>query len=580
MNDQPVLGEQPPMALVRSRLGRRRRLSLVWAIPAVTAVIGAWLVWMTLAERGPQVTISFQSAEGLTANQSHVRHKDVDMGVVTKIDLSPDMKRVIVTVRMKGEAERLLTEEARFWVVKPRFFAGSISGLQTLVSGAYIELQPSLTGGRPERHFVGLENPPVVQAEVPGRTFMLKAARIGNIGLGSPIIFRDFTVGEVLGWDVAELADSVTIHAFVREPFDRYVHDNSRFWNASAVNVQLGAKGLQVQLESLRALILGGIAFDTPAEGLKAPVSEEHRTFALYPSREAAESARYARSAPLMAVFRSSVAGLEQGSAVTIRGIKIGEVESVGLEYDNDTDGVVAAVRFAVEPGRIGHIEFPEQDKAAEGGFRGVLGLRREETMAGLVQRGLRVRLETASLITGQRQLALDFVAGAEPAPLGRKGDAFIIPVHGDGASDVMSAAGALMSRLASFPFEDIGRNLNQTIAGANALVNDRQAKQTLAALQATLTTAQALFQNVNRGMEPVMARLPGVAAGLDDAVKRTDRLIASLESGYGDKSQINRDISRLMVQLSDAARSIRVLADLLARHPEALIRGRTMQGP
>ena len=165
---------------------------------------------------------------------------------------------------MNKEAEPLLTDKARFWVVRPRFFAGSISGLSTLFSGSYIDLLPSGAGGEPQTDFVGLENPPVLQSDVPGRTFLLEANRIGSLNLGSPIMFRDLEAGEILGWDVGEMARNITIHAFVRAPFDKYVHDNSHFWNASGATVQLGANGLQFQVELLRAVVLGGIAFDTP----------------------------------------------------------------------------------------------------------------------------------------------------------------------------------------------------------------------------------------------------------------------------------------------------------------------------
>src|SRR3954447_1300961 len=242
------MSDRPPAAVVRSPIDRKRRLSLIWAIPVVTLIIGAWLAWQTLSERGPLITITFETAEGLQAHQSHVRHKDVDMGVVQKIALTPDLRRVQVTVRMNQEAAPLLTDKAQFWVVRPRFFAGAISGLQTLFSGSYIDLLPSAEGGDQKRDFVGLENPPVLQSDVPGRTFLLRAKRIGSLNLGSPIMFRDLEVGEVLGWDVGEMARNITIHAFVRAPFDKYVHDNSRFWNASGAKVQLGPSGVQVQV--------------------------------------------------------------------------------------------------------------------------------------------------------------------------------------------------------------------------------------------------------------------------------------------------------------------------------------------
>jgi paraquat-inducible protein B len=561
------MSDTTPAAVIHARGHRRRRLSFIWAIPLVTALLGAWLVWHTLDERGPLITVSFQTAEGLTANQSKVRHKDVEMGSVERVDLSPDLKHVVVTIRMNKEATPLLTDKARFWVVKPRFFAGSVSGLSTILSGAYIELRPSAEPGEAKRTFVGLEDPPVLQADVPGTAYRLTAARIGSISLGSPIFFRDQTVGEVLGWDVADMAQSVTIHAFVRAPYDQYVRQTTRFWNASGLSVELGAQGLQVQLESVRALILGGIAFDTPADGLTAPRSEQDHTYTLHPSKEAADSALYLRSPPLAAVFKGSVAGLAKGSQVRLRGIKIGEVESVDLEYDRAQDSVAAVARFTVEPNRIGHMALP-------------INIPIQMRLAGLIHRGLRVKLESGNLLTGSKILSLDLYPDAEPASLTMRGGAMVLPVLEGAGTDVMASAGALMDKLSAIPFEAIGKNLNDTLAGTNTLVNDPELMALAAVLRRTLDTTQTFIQTLNRGVEPVAQRLPAIATHLDDAIRRTDRLIASIETGYGNNSALNRDANRLLVQLADAARSIRVLADLLTRHPEALIRGRTSQGP
>ena len=469
-------------------------------------------------------------------------------------------------IRMNREAEPLLTEGAQFWVVRPRFFAGSISGLQTLFSGSYIDLLPAAEGGAAKRAFVGLQNPPVLQSDVPGRNFILKADRIGSLNLGSPIMFRDLEVGEVLGWDVGEMARDVTIHAFVREPFDKYVHDNSRFWNASGAKIELGASGLQVQVESLRAVVLGGIAFETPDDPQYTEESPANAQFTLYQSLEAANSATFKRNIPFVANFASSVSGLSAGSAVTLRGLKIGEVSSVSLVYQQAIDNVVVPVHFSLEPERIALLDLPRG---------GDLDARMRE----LVRRGMRVKLETGNFLTGQKQLDLDIFPDAGTDELQKDGEAYVIPVLGGSASDVTTAATNLVNRLSDLPFEAIGKNLNQTLAGVNALVNDKQLAESLASLRSTLASTQALMNNLNHGLTPTLQRLPELATGLDETVKRTDKLIGSLQSGYGGDSQFNRDVSRMMSQLSDAARSLRVLADLLSRHPEALIRGRTDQG-
>jgi paraquat-inducible protein B len=559
------MSDRHPTAVVRSPIDHKSRLPLIWAIPIVTAIIGGWLAWSTLSQRGPLITVTFETAEGLQADQSHVRHKDVDMGVVQKIGLTPDLKRVQVTIRMNREAEPLLTEGAEFWVVRPRFFAGAISGLQTLFSGSYLDLLPA-AGGQPKRDFVGLENPPVLQSDVPGRTFLLRAKRIGSLNLGSPILFRDLEVGEVLGWDVGEMAQDITVHVFVREPFDKYIRDNSRFWNASGAKVQLGTNGLQVKVQSLRAVVLGAVAFETPGNPQITAESEADHGFPLYEDEDAADASTYKRSVPFVANFSSSVSGLAAGSPVTLRGLKIGEVSSLSLVYDRAQDNVVVPVHFTLEPERVAMLELPTG---------GDLDNRMQE----LVHRGLRVKLESSNILTGSKQLAMDVYRDAGPGELGKQGDAYVVPVMGGSADDAATAAANLVNRLSDVPFESIGRNLDQTLAGVNALVNDKELAGTVSELRSTLAGAQQLMNNLNHGLTPAMQRLPSIASGLESTVQRTDKLLASLQTGYGGDSRFNRDVSQMMGQLSDAARSIRVLADLLSRHPEALIRGRADQG-
>lgn len=564
MSDQ-IPPPSTPHAVLRSHLDRRKRLSLIWAIPIVSVLIGVWLAWHTLTQRGPLITITFESASGLVAGQSHVRDKDVDMGLVEHIALSKDLRRVVVTVRMTHEAGPLLTDKAKFWVVKPRFFAGALTGLETLVSGSYIELQPSYDGGSPQRDFVGLETPPVLSSDVPGRTFLLKTARIGNINLGSPVFFRDLDVGEVLGWDLGDMAQSVTIHAFVRAPYDRYVHDDTHFWNASGASVQLGASGLQFHVESLRALVLGGIDFETSPAAAASPQSAENHVFPLYASKEAADSSAYVRRVPFLAYFGSSVSGLVTGSPVTLRGLKIGEVSSVGLQYDKAADKVVVPVHFDVEPERIAELNLPKGDLDA--------------TITDLVAHGLRVKLESASLLTGQKQLAMDIYPDAAAASLSKQGKAYVIPVLPGSGDDIAASAAALMGRLNAIPFEKIGDELSAALAGVDGVVNGPALHQSLDSLHATMADADTLVRHLNDASGPVARKLPGMIDSLDTTAKRLNTLVSSMQAGYGGDSGLHQEVQRLLAQLSDTARSFRVLADLLARHPEALLRGRSDEG-
>src|SRR5271163_3688079 len=263
------LSEPPP--LMRASIRRSRRVSVIWIVPLVAVAIGLWLAWDTLSKEGPTITISFESGEGLEAGKSQLKYRDIVFGTVKSLTLASNHQRVLVKVATTRQAEPLLTDKTQFWVVRPRISLGAVSGLSTLLSGSFIAMLPPESSGKPQREFVGLEDPPVLQANVPGRIFLLKANRLGSISQGSPIYFRDLVAGEVLGWDFADMAESVTIRAFVRAPFDSYVHDETRFWNASGLSVKFAGAGIQVQLESLEALLLGGIAFNTPAADSHLP---------------------------------------------------------------------------------------------------------------------------------------------------------------------------------------------------------------------------------------------------------------------------------------------------------------------
>jgi paraquat-inducible protein B len=189
------------------------------------------------------------------------------------------------------------------------------------------------------------------------------------------------------------------------------------------------------------------------------------------------------------------------------------------------------------------------------------------------------VRLESANILTGSKRLALDIVPDAPPVPLTKQDDAYVLMPLDDGQGDIASAASALIARVQTIPFEQIGQNLNQTLAGANGTINDPKLRQAIAALTETLNSTQTLMINLNKGADPLLQRLPRIAADLEDMVKHTNMLVASLDGNQSPGSQFGRDTNRLIGQLSDAARSVRILADLLSRHPEALIRGRAEQG-
>jgi paraquat-inducible protein B len=548
-------------ALPQATTRRSRRLSIIWIVPLVAIAIGAWLAWDTLSKEGPTIKITFDGGEGLQAGQSQLKYKDIVFGTVKSLDLSPDHSHVVVTVATTHQAAPLLTEGTIFWVVKPRLFAGNISGIETLLSGSYIGMLPAAEAGKSQRDFVGREDPPVLGAHVPGRTFLLKSKRIGSVSVGSPIFFRDLNVGEVLGWDIADMAEYVTIHAFVRAPYDSYVNDETRFWNASGVSIKLGGTGIDVQMESLKALLLGGVAFETPAADVHMAETAEDHVFPLFADRELANAASYTRKIPAIAYFPGSVSGLAPGSEVTMHGLKVGEVTDVGLHYDAAKDAIVAPVRFQVEPERIigvGKRVFKTDAEAVDA----------------LLKKGLRASLQSASLITGQQNVALEFDANAPPTEVSMDGPDYVVPsTEGGGFAGLTASATDLLNKVNTMPFEQIGKDLEGILNSTNTMVQGPQTKKALTDLAAMIASAQGMIQRLDT------KQLPELVANLDKTLTSANKLALSLDSGYGDNTKFNRDMDRLLAQTNDALRSIRALADLLARHPEALIKGRP-EGP
>ncbi len=546
-----------PDAVVR----RRRRFSLMWLIPIVCGGLGIYLVAITLADRGPLITITFKTANGISAQQTQVTHKAVSLGMVEAVKLSDDMSHVVIHVRMNHQGERVLTSKARFWVVRPRLTPGNISGLETLVSGAYIEVDPGPAGGEPQLEFEGLEEPPGKRSDEPGRTFHLQASRLGSLGPGAPVFYRDVIAGEVLGYDLGNGMEPVRIDIFVRDPFDRFVRQNTHFWNASGLSLGFGPHGLHVETESLQAILSGGVAFETPVNHL-TPVARMNTSFALFASKEDADSAGYQRNIPFVTYFASSVAGLGRGSPVEVFGIQIGTVSDVRLLMEPNGRSMRARVAFDLQPERA----FSEDEVAHQADPRAV--------SEALVRQGMRAVLESSSLITGQKAISLEFVPNAPAATVGQEGDALLMPSQAGGLDNITTSLSDIATKLDTIPFGSIGKSLDSALASISNAVSGPDVKNAVHRLSETLADVQHLVQDTDKGLTPVLQKLPKISADLQNAIAHVDAALG--ESGYGSNSDFQRSVDRLMDQVNEAARSLRLLADFLDRHPEALLRGRT----
>lgn len=251
-----------PEAEVRSRK-RRFSISIVWLVPLIAVLIGGWLVFKAFSEKGPEISITFKSAEGLEAGKTKIRYKDVELGQISKIELSEDLSMVVVTAELVKQAESFLSVNTRFWVVRARVGVSGVSGLGTLFSGAYITLDPGEPGNI-THHFKGLENPPLVTTDLPGRHFLLKTESQGGLDIGSPVFYRKIQVGQVVAYELSENGQTIIFKVFINAPYHEYVYQNTRFWNASGINLKVDTQGVQLDTESLVSILIGGIAFGIP----------------------------------------------------------------------------------------------------------------------------------------------------------------------------------------------------------------------------------------------------------------------------------------------------------------------------
>lgn len=513
-----------------------RSFSIVWLIPLVAAVIGGWLLYTTLSEKGPVITISFETAAGLEATKTKVKFKDVEVGVVERIALSENLDKVNVTVQMIKGAEKYLTTDSKFWVVRPRLTAGGVSGLGTLISGAYIEVDPE--PGEPADTFVGLEIPPVLKSDVPGRKFILRAAKRGSVSRGSVIYFRGIEVGEILGYELGDDTREVFMHAFIRDPHTNLVREDSRFWNASGVDVKVGTDGLQVNTESLQALLTGGVAFDTPALALAKEPAAEGTVFDLYENRAAIGEAELTEKVPYVLYFDGSVRGLDVGAPVEFRGIRVGSVTSVDLVLDTEAEKALIPVTIVIEPQRIKRVG----SRFAEDPYAG---------MNILVQKGLRAQLRPGSLITGQLYVNLNFVPDAPKKELIRNaGEPPQIPTIPSELEELTRSLNGVLERLAKLPLESVLDDARSTLQSIQNVVNSPDVTQSLESLRGAMESADATMAQARA-------------------------TLAATENLVGPRSQARADLVELMKELKNAARSVRVLADYLERHPEALIHGK-----
>ena len=532
----PPSEEELPTPVVQNRRWIPR---LVWVVPIAAAVIGISLLIRNWENSGPRITISFLSGEGVQVGKTLVKYRDVTVGRVSAVVLSRDHQTVVVTADLSKDAASLLKADTQFWIVRPRVGVGSVSGLETLLSGVYIGMKTGAATLR-ERQFVGLENPPALSHGPHGRELQLHAARAGSLAIGAPVYFRQFPVGRVI--DENLLPDGSTrVTVFVEAPYDNFVKPVTRFWNASGIDVKLGADGLNVQTESLAAVLAGGLAFDDgPIEALFFTAGGMPGEFSLYKNEIEAMAPPDGDPHYVRMRFAQALRGLEVGAPVEFVGVNIGSVVAVDLGYERQDKSFPVIVTAKLYPRRMGQAY---EALAEQGKTESV------ETLAAfvgtLVSRGLRAQPRSASLLTGKLYIALDFLPASPRAAFDASIRPLELPTVNGTFQELEASVGRLMTKVNDLPLEQIAADLHTDLKDLHETLSELHGR----VLPSAVDTLSALHST------------------LDSAERTLDV-----------ESPLQRGLTETLSESRSTLQAVRELADYIDRHPEALLRGRRPQ--
>ena len=528
--------EPRPQPEVRPR--KEQRFSWIWLIPFLAVLVGGGLLARDWMAAGPVITISFESAEGIEAGQTRVRYKDVVIGTVTDVKVDHAQGRVLVSAQLKREGAQYITQpESRFWVVRPRLGMSGVSGLGTLLSGVHIAVDTAASDGTLDNRvyeFEGLETPPEISSERPGTRFVLSANDLGWLDVGSPVYYRRIQVGQVIGYSLDEGGQAVSIQVFVDAPYDRYVTADARFWNASGVNFELDADGLSVQTGSLTSIMAGGVSF-APANEFDTEPARRDAVFTLHGSQNQAMADPDGDPMLLEFHFHQSVRGLKIGAPVDFRGLELGEIVDIDMEFDREQRQFYALVRARIYPLRFGPIyeRMTELDKDPH--------IARARMLEGMVARGLRAQMRAANLLTGQQYVALDFFRNERPVVFDGTQYPPVLPTITGDFDRLQQQLGSIVGKIDELPLDGLVQDIRDTLQSVTALLSGMDGKVT-PELASTLRSVRKTLSAVERFVDEGSA----TAGGLEGTMR----------------------------ELSAAARALRTLADHLQAQPGSLLRG------
>lgn len=535
-----------PLAEVNVR--EQRWPSPVWLIPLTALLVGFWLLFQIWYAKGPEIVVQFISAEGIISGKTEVRFKAVTVGKVKELKLSDDLKYIEAAIELNKEIGQHLGSDARFWVVKPNINRSGVSGLTTLFSGTYIGMDPG-SNTDDLSFYQGEERPPVIAPSESGRRFFLLSDSLGSMDIGAPVFYKQLQVGEVIDYKLLPEQDQVRLEVFIRDPYYDFVRTTTRFWNASGAEFKMSAAGAEFRMESLTSLLVGGVAFETPKAIGAGEISAADAEFVLYKNFAAIQEKQFTQKLYYVMYFNGSVRGLAVGAPVEFQGIPLGKVENIDLKMDMKSQEIRIPVLVSIQPQRFD--ENINKDAA-------------QAMMSKLVSKGLRARMETASLLTGQKLVTLSMEKDPPAAEIIATQFYSEFPTIGSALDDLPLLATEIMG------------SLQETLDGVKKLVNSGKLDKAVDNLNGVLSEAEQAVRAAKKVLETVDKQtLPTVTQEMSKTLQKLQGSLSHIDRLTAQNSPTQYQLQEMLEEVTAASRSVRTLAETLQRQPSALIRGK-----
>ncbi len=531
-------------------------ITSIWIVPFIALLIAAWLAYQYFSELGPEIRIIFPKNEGLQAGQSHIKYKDVPIGVVKKIELQEDGDGVIVIARMDKDTEAYLNDNTKFWIVKPEVGVTGVSGLETLISGTYINMYTE-KGGTFKETFHGMSH--AYRKINDGEYFHLSAPVGYNIKKGTPLYFKNIQVGQVEYMNISLDGSSVDFIVFVEKFYVPYVHTDSKFWVASALDVDISNGRLDVNIAPFSYMLHGGISFSSTGEDPNNTVEDAY-VFHLYQNRGVAEGKQIGQGGDYIHTFEidtyASIAKLKVDASVRYEGYDVGRVKDIKLSFEPKTHKMMGKVYVDIDTSSFATED--ENSSTCEKRFMRAL------------KEGLHAKITPTDPITGMLYVKLLFEDSNETQTIAYGKKYPIIPSSLYNESSVMDGVEHFIAKLNHLPLEKLVTSLHKVVTDTNEVVNGVNKP-----LVTVLSNLKTTIKNLNK-----MTNKKSFVAMPDEINKTLKELTRTLKTtkkvvkGYDNNSLITHQITETLKIVTKTSKEMQQFLKMLNRKPNSLIFG------